>query len=164
MRKGIRGSLSAIAIAALCGVLLGALIVDLAVAKGKRGKIIAAPRFEVPGNILAPLPHTGFAAIEGRLGIRDCFTSVWSDGKEVKCPAAVLRACTENRQIRIRGDYSILQFATTGTGGSLSATVPFPGDYEELWLHVGQKRAQTRRLRITCFPFSESIAISEPNP
>ncbi len=138
--------------------------------KGKRGKIIAAPRFEVPEHMLAPPRPAGSQTvaytITGKLVMRGCFTSAWSNGRKVKCSAAVLRACVTGRTIEIYAPYALIrrQSVSAGAGGSFTATVESEDDYLEVDLSVGAKRVQSKRLRILCNPMSSWVDISEARP
>lgn len=140
------------------------------VAKGKHGKLLAAPRFEVPEHILAPPRPAGSAtltfALTGRLVMRGCFTSAWSNGRKVKCPPAVLKECVQGRTIEVYAPYARIprQFVNAGADGKFTATVEFEDDYQELFLKVAAKSAQSRGLRIICDPGSLPVDISEAPP
>jgi hypothetical protein len=124
-------------------------------------KIIAARQFQIPENIPGPRPSPGSATITGKLGIRACFTSASSNGRKVKCPGAVVRACTEGRTVMVRGPAVPAQFVTTGPGGSISATVPYPGDFQEQAFSVPTEIRRTKGLKISCFGAEEVVAIDD---
>jgi hypothetical protein len=142
------------------------------VAKGeKRGKIIAVPRFAVPEQLLVPPRPEGSptvtATITGKLALRGCFTSTWSDGRKVKCPKPVLRTCVAGRTIEVSASHaqSPRQFVTTSANGGFSATVAFEDDFQTVHLLLGPIRARSKGLRIVCFPVGAfSVDVSEARP
>ena len=151
----------------LLAILLAVLVSAVAMAPGAEAKVrklIAARQFQIPENIPGPQPSTGSATITGKLGIRACFTSAWSDGRKVKCPGRVVRACTEGRAVRVRAHGYPAQFVTTGPGGSIAATVPYPveGGYEEVALSVPTETRRAKRLKISCFGTDVVVAIDSP--
>lgn len=135
-------------------------------AEAKARKILAVPRFEVPENIAGPQPSPGSATITGRLVIRGCFTQVIPPifDRKVKCRGAVVRACTEGRVVRARGPGVPAQFVTTGEGGSIAATVPYPvqGGYQEQSLSVPTETRRAKGFKISCSGGSTSVAIDSP--
>jgi hypothetical protein len=139
-------------------------------AEGRQGKLIASPRFEVPEHMLAPPRPAGSATVTfsftGRLALRGCFTSAWTNGRKVKCPAAARRACLEGRKIEIYVSHAQVprQTVTAAANGRFAATVTFEDDYIEGHLKVGSKRVRNQGLKIACHPLSESFDISEERP
>ncbi len=135
-----------------------------------RGKLIAAPRFEVPEHMLAPPRPAGSAtvtlAITGKLAMRGCFTSASTNGRKVKCPGAVRKACVEGRTIEVYASHAQTQrqFVTAAADGSFTATVVFEDDYLEGHLLIGPRRAQSKGLRIVCYPLSSPFDVSEARP
>src|SRR4249919_3746990 len=136
MRRGESGRRRLLGLVTLC-ILLPVAVVSEAtvaiavggndvaeVAKAKGGKVIASPRFDVPGHILAPPRPAGSPTvtytITGKLVMRGCFTSASSNGRKVKCSGAVLKACVESRTIDVYAPYALIrrQSAPGLTGAS----------------------------------------------
>jgi hypothetical protein len=120
--------------------------------------------------MLAPARPAGSPTVSftftGRLTLRGCFTSAWTDGRKVKCPAAARKACVEGRQIEVYASYTQVprQTVTAAANGRFTATVTFEDDYIEGYLRVGSKRVRSKGLRIACHPLSEPFDISEARP
>ena len=175
-RGKVLGSLAACALVLAVGMTSGAIAAggaDLAeVAKGgKPGKIIAVPRFQVPEQMVVPARPEGSATvtatISGKLTLRGCFTSTWSDGRKVKCPKSVLRRCVTGRTIEVFASHAQLQrqFVTAGADGSFSATIAFEDDFQTVHLILKQIKTRSKGLRIVCFPTgSFSVDVSEARP
>jgi hypothetical protein len=162
-------ALLAIGLAAEATVAAGDPVASLA-RRGKGGKIIAAPRFTVPEQMLVPARPEGSptvtATVAGRLVMR-CFTSAWSDGIKVKCPKPVLRTCVAGRAIEVYAPYDQTekQFVSAGPNGSFAAPVTFEDDFLTVHLLLAPIRAQSKGFRIVCFPMgSFSVDISEARP
>jgi hypothetical protein len=138
---------------------------------GKRGKLIAVPRFQVPEQLLVPSRPEGSptvtATISGKLEMRGCFTSTWSDGRKVKCPKPVLKTCVGGRTIEVSASHAqpARQFITAGADGGFSASVAFEDDFQTVHLALGAIRTRSKGLRIVCFPSrSFSVDVSEARP
>jgi hypothetical protein len=144
-----------------CAALALVLLLGVAPAVEAKRKLIAARQFQIPQNIPGPQPPTGSATIVGQLGIRGCFTSVSSNGRKVKCPGAVLRACTEGRRVEVQSQSYPPQLVTTGARGSIAATVPYPGGYWEVSISVPTERRRAKGLKISCFGSEEIVAIDD---
>jgi hypothetical protein len=138
---------------------------------GKRGKLIAVPRFKVPEQIVVPPRPEGSptvtATITGKLEMRGCFTSTWSDGRKVKCPKPVLRTCVAGRTIEVSASRAQppRQVVTAGADGNFSATVEFEDDFQTVHFVLGTIRTRSKGLRIVCFPIGNfSVDVSEARP
>ena len=126
----------------------------------KKGKIIAATQFAIPSEIVVPGPPTGSATITARLGIRGCFTSAWSNGKEVKCPGPVVQACTVGRAITVRPFGLPQQVVMTLAGGNFSVTIPHRFlDDQQVALRASTEPKPTKRFRISCFGTEEIVDV-----
>jgi hypothetical protein len=176
MRRKESGHRRLVGLVALCGLLAVALEVTVAtaagrddsaqVAKARKGKIIASPRFDVPEQMLAPprpagSPTVSFA-ITGKLAMR-CFTSASSNGRKVKCPGAVLKVCVAGRTIEVIANFSEIprQSVSARADGSFTVTVVFQDDFQEGFLKLAPVRTQSKGLKISCYPDSSPFDISE---
>jgi hypothetical protein len=153
---------------ALAGLAAGMLVSP---ATASKGKIIAVPRFTVPDDMLVPLRPEGSptvtATITGKLVLRGCFTSAWSDGRKVKCSKTVRKTCVAGRSIEVFASHAQTprQFVSAGPDGSFSATVTFEADFQTVHLILKQIRTRSKGLRIVCYPMgSFSVDVSEANP
>jgi hypothetical protein len=163
--------LLAVALGSEAAVAVGGDEIAKAAKGGKRGKIIAVPRFQVPEQLLAPPRPEGSptvtATITGKLALRGCFTSTWSDGRKVKCPKPVLKTCVAGRTIEVSASHAQTprQFVTTSANGSFSATVVFEDDFQTVHLLLGPIRTRSKGLRIVCFPMGTfPVDVSEARP
>lgn len=157
---------------------MGALIISALVAGllaapagARKGKIIASPSFQMPEQMLVPPRPEGSATvsatISGKLGLRGCFTSAWSDGRKVKCSKAVRKTCVSHRSIKVTAlqSQTPTQWVTAGADGSFTATVVFEDDFLTVHLSLGPIRSQRKGLRIICYPMdSFSVDVSEAHP
>jgi hypothetical protein len=139
--------------------------------RGGPGKLIATPRFEVPDQLLVPPRPEGSptvsATISGKLALRGCFTSAWTDGRKVKCSKAVRNACVRGRSIEVFASHAQTprQFVTAGADGSFDVTVVFEDDFQTVHLLLDRVRTQRKGLRIICQPMgSFSVDVSEARP
>jgi hypothetical protein len=137
------------------------LLLGVAPAADAKRKIIAPRQFQIPQNIPAPQPPTGSATIVGRLGVRACFTPTSSGERKIKCPGAVVRACTEGRTVGVRSQTYPPQPVSTGARGSIAATLPYPGGYWEVSLSVPTETRRAKGLKISCFGIEEIVAIDD---
>jgi hypothetical protein len=184
LRKKGTARRSAVGLAMLCALILTAVLMPQPPSagachdglagiakKGTRGKIIAVPRFQVPEQMLVPARPEGSptvsATISGKLALRGCFTSTWTDGRKVKCPKPVLRTCVAGRTIEVYASHAQIprQFVTAGPDGSFTVTVVFEDDFQTVHLKLGSIRTRSKGLRIVCFPMSTfSVDVSEARP
>jgi hypothetical protein len=129
-----------------------AAVVLVPTAEAKRHRVLVATHLEIP------VPPPGSGTITGTLGIRNCFTGIFSDDKRIKCPRPAVVACTANVSIRAQTtegpafggplDY----FSTTAADGTFSVTVPhYPGDGNEVPVRASPAvHHNTKRLRVEC--------------
>src|SRR5262245_39378597 len=140
-----------------------AAIALISAASAKPRKVIAAGKLYVPEVSIEPQPARDVWTISGRLGIRACFTSAFSDGRKIKCPGRVVNECTVGRAIAVRSEFGYSGKVTTAAGGRFSVEVPhYPGDYQEAVLHVDTRRVQAGGFKISCYGASEYPTISPP--
>ena len=134
------------------------------------GKVIAVPKFKTPEHVLAPARPVGSPtlsySVAGKLVMRGCFTSTFTDGRKVKCSGAVRNTCVSGREIEVYAPYSQAPRTSVAAGpdGAFSAPVATEDDYQEVLLSVDPVRKQKQGRRIICFAGSLWIDISEARP
>lgn len=144
-------------------------MIGLASQAEAKGKITVARVLKVAENIMGPQPPTGSATISGKLAIRGCFVRTPSEfHKKVRCPGAVVKACTAGRTVEVKPQGHPPQAVVTGGDGSLTATVPFPGaffpgDDQQVGLVTNSETRRAKGLKIRCFGTEEIVSVYTPN-
>jgi hypothetical protein len=132
-----------------------------------KGKVIASPSFNTPGDQLAP-PAIGDATVSytvtGKLTMR-CFTSASSNGRKVKCSGAVRKTCVAGRGIDVYAPYTQVerQSIVAGPDGSFAATITSGSGSVQVFLTLHPVRTQSKGLRVICYPARYEVDVGIPD-